>query len=183
MSENFAPQVRFENNRKNEAFTVSELLVSTVILGILMGVTSMSLSGAFQNYEENTQTAQLGQSARSIMERMMREIRSASDVHSFYNYLEIIPNAGSGNPDRIQYILFDGVLYYRTVTDGKTTTCVMLKKTDDVTIHGFTSTICIGSDENGDFVSLVTVNLKFKTAGQTQPVSASACPRINRRRS
>ncbi|GEM_PF-2487626 len=166
---------------KNHGFTLAELLVSVVLLALLMGATSMALSSALTNYEENINSSEMNQSSRAILERMMREIRAAANVTSSANLLQITP-ADTSQVELIQYVLDNGVFIYTTTAAGQSTSYDLLGTGDGVSVSEFTTTVGTGADGDGSFVSLVTVTITLNTPSGMRQFSASACPRVNRNR-
>jgi prepilin-type N-terminal cleavage/methylation domain-containing protein len=60
-----------------QGLTLSELMISLAIFGVIMGVMFSFLTGARNSYSETRERAQYQQSMRAIMSLVSREIRSA----------------------------------------------------------------------------------------------------------
>ncbi|MEN8164148.1 MAG: prepilin-type N-terminal cleavage/methylation domain-containing protein [Acidobacteriota bacterium] len=60
-----------------QGLTLSELMISLAIFGIIMGVMFGFLTGARNSYSETRERAQYQQSMRAVMSLVTREIRSA----------------------------------------------------------------------------------------------------------
>ena len=157
-------------------FTIAEVLVSLVILAMLMTAVAVAASAWFQSYNYNQQVSAVTQTARSILQRMMGEVRTAEAVNSSSTELIIDPPEGEGVPDRITYDYLDNVLYYRQLIDGSTTSYVLLGSDDDVAVDAFHVTREV--DGEGRTVS-VTARLVLSIDNQTLGVTASSAVRRN----
>lgn len=84
--------------RHQPGFTLVELIVVMVIVGILAGVLTMFFGPALQNYLASGRRAALTDQADTAMRRMMREIRSAvpNSVRSLNTSLEFVPTTMGG---------------------------------------------------------------------------------------
>lgn len=70
-------KVKFKTNR---GFTLTELLVSIVILAIVTGAVFISYSLSQKAYREGERTAEITQNGRVILERITRELHQAREI-------------------------------------------------------------------------------------------------------
>ncbi|XLZ71719.1 prepilin-type N-terminal cleavage/methylation domain-containing protein [Massilia sp. SR12] len=84
--------------RPSSGFTLVELIVVMVIIGIIAGVLTMFFGPAVQNYLASGRRAALTDQADGAMRRMMRELRSAvpNSVRSLNTSLEFAPSTMGG---------------------------------------------------------------------------------------
>lgn len=73
---------------KAGGFTLIELLVTVFVLAVVMTAIAAAMSGALENYSHNESVALTTQAGRSVLNRMLSEIRTAQDV--------VITDAGQG---------------------------------------------------------------------------------------
>jgi len=88
--------------RRHIGFTLIELIISIVILGIIAGVISVIIARPIQGYVDATRRAQLTDMADLTLKRMVLELRTAipNSVqpvgNSVSNYIEFIPTVDAG---------------------------------------------------------------------------------------
>jgi len=170
---------------KGTGFTIIELLVALAMMAALMAAVAAAVKASMDSYRDNERFAEATQMARFVLDRMMREVRTADAVESTSATLSIIPPAGG--PDLIQYALGTGVLYYRQTVDGSTTSQVLIASDETVTLLSMTITRKLGpdpdpppEDPDATCTESVTVRLVLAAGNQQIDVTASACPRRNR---
>jgi prepilin-type N-terminal cleavage/methylation domain-containing protein len=124
--------------KNKTGFTLVEILLSIALLGMLLTAVAAAMHASFQSYDQNDKLASVTQVARSILDRMTREIRTAIDIdpNSTSTRLGIQPPADSG-VQRIEYEYTGGALYYRRTIGGVTTSQALLSPTDDVRVTSF----------------------------------------------
>jgi prepilin-type N-terminal cleavage/methylation domain-containing protein len=157
-------------------FTFIEMLMSLLIMGMVIVAVAGATFVSSQTYEANQNDAQLGGSARAIMERIAREIRGASSVTCTTNHLTIVPVSGAS---QIDYVLEGGTFYCDRTGASGSERYYLLGSGDSVSVTQFEITITTTVVEEQTVTSLVTVQLNFLSDGQPLVVSASACPRQN----
>jgi prepilin-type N-terminal cleavage/methylation domain-containing protein len=69
-----------------DGFTLAEMLVVMVILGVVLAGLTVLLTGALSSQSDQTNRAQTQQDARLGLDRMRREIRCASDITTASGY-------------------------------------------------------------------------------------------------
>jgi len=165
--------------RRRGGFTLIELLVSMLISSLVIVVVAGMTYVGTQSYQATQNIAELGQSARSILYRITREIRGASAVTCGENQMTIIPAETADGPDQIRYRLTDGVFYCDRIDGADQESYALLSSSDTVSVQQFVITISTQMQDLVEVTTLVTVRLDFQAEGQTYSVTASACPRRN----
>lgn len=160
---------------RRAGFTFVEMLMSLLIMAIVMVAVAGATYVTTETYDANRNDAQLGSSARAILQRIAREIRGATSVTCSSNHLTIIPASG---PDQIDYVM-EGGQFYSDRTEGGTQRYTLLGTGDSVTVTQFTITVTTTTVEEQTVTSLVTVQLNFQANGKSFVASTSACPRQN----
>ncbi|MDY7009651.1 MAG: prepilin-type N-terminal cleavage/methylation domain-containing protein [Planctomycetota bacterium] len=162
-------------------FTIAEMLIALAILAMILSAVSIAMHASLQNYGENTKIAELTQTARVVLNRMMSEIRTTDAVDSASQRVSIIPpQPDPGNLTEIEYELDGGVLYCRRTVSGTQTSEPLIASDEDVQVAGFT--ITRETDIDGDdieYTKCVTVRLDLQSSGNIFSVTRSACPRRN----
>lgn len=166
---------------RKSGFTIAEMLMALTILAMLLSAVAIAMHASLQNYDENTKIAQLTQTARVVLNRMMSEIRTTDAVDSASQRVTIIPpQPDPGNLTEIEYELDDGVLYCRRTVNGTRTSEPLIASDDDVQVAGFTVTRETGIDgDEVEYTKSVTVQLDLQSGDNTFSVTASAYPRRN----
>ncbi len=163
-----------------EAFTLVEVLLSLAILAMLMAAVGGAVFASLDSYEENENIATATQATRSVLDRIARDIRTATAVSAGSTQITIITPAGS-EAQQIDYEWDTGdrVLYYRRNVDGSTTSYPLLGD-GEVTIDSFTVTYETGLDWQGtSCTKSVSVSIAIAIDGKTFTMTASAAPRRN----
>jgi len=161
-------------------FGLIELLLSLAIMAMLLAAVSAAIHTSLKSYQENQKIAAVTQSARSILDRMMRDVRTAAAVDSAATELTIIPPDDGSGLEQLKYDFTGGVLYYRRTVSGQTTSHVLLGSGDEVTVSDFTVTREVGQDWQGTpCTKSITASLSLAAGGYTFSVTASAAPRRN----
>jgi len=163
-------------------FTLIELVISVALLAILFTSVGAAVSASLHCATENTDLAALTQSARSVLNRMARDIRTAAAVDAEYDTITIIPPAGS-EAELIQYH-YDaeqGVLYYRPTIGGETNSYALMGGSGaEVQPVSCYFSYQLGQDYQGtECTKSVTVSLEIQAGANRRTVTASASPRRN----
>ena len=163
--------------RKTRAFTVVEALLALTILAMLLASVAVAVHASMQSYTENERMAAVTQASRVILSRMMREVRTATDVDSTATLLTITPADDGSGLEQIQYQYTGGLLYYRRTVNGVQTTHVLLGDgADDIVISAFS----IVREDSGEGVPLsVKARLVLTKGTASFAVTASAAIRRN----
>ncbi len=147
---------------------------------MLLAAIAIALHASILSYNENDKIASITQTARSILDRMMRDVRTAAAVDSTTTQLTVIPPDDGSGLTQIQYDYVEGTLYYRRTVSGQTTSHVLLGPDDEITINAFTIIREIGIDWQGtSCTKSITVRLGLTVANQNFALTASAAPRRN----
>jgi type II secretory pathway pseudopilin PulG len=157
--------------------TLPELLISMTILAMMMAALAAAVHAGLTSQDMSVTLSDLTQAGRSIMQRMTREIRAASDVECATGQLTITPSSGGHS---IVYELTDGTFYYKTreSESADPVSSVMLASDDDITVSAFTITLTeVVPDEGSDYTTMATVVLTLSGGGQSYTVTGSAAPR------
>jgi len=167
--------------RNTNAFTLVEMLLALGLTAALMAAVGAAIHGSLSSYRENEQMARATQAARSVMDRITRDIRAAEAVSVTSFEVTIIPiDDGSGTDEiRYEYDYQTRILtYYRTV-DGVTSSYPMLGA-GDVELTMFYAMSELGKDwQKVPCTKNVTLRVEFAVGGEITRVTASAAPRRN----
>ncbi|MBT3199162.1 MAG: prepilin-type N-terminal cleavage/methylation domain-containing protein [Phycisphaerales bacterium] len=173
--------VSYRKRSGRQAFTLTEVILATSIMAILMVAGATAVKVSLDGFSENDKVTRAMQSARSTIERLSRQLRTADNV-SFtqssepgtYNGQSVTmdvttlvitnPRDGSGL-QQVQYIHRTpmgsdslGKLYYNYQETGQgltTPTMAMLGEDDDVQINAFSVTTV------ADGASVVRAKVQF----------------------
>lgn len=165
----------------NTGFTLVEILLAVAIAGLLMAAVGTAFHASMTSYRENQKIAAVTQAARSVLNRMMRDIRAAAAVNVQPLQVAIVPpEDGSGTEEiRYEYDYDNQGLYCRRTVGGITTSYPLLGG-DGIEVITFCATSELGKDWQGvPCTKSVTVRLEFRIGGQTCDVTATASPRRN----
>lgn len=168
------PPTRRRRATPRAGFTFVEMVMSLMIMGMVIVAVAGATYVSTQTYQANQNDAQLGSSARAILERIAREIRGASSVTCSENRLTIIPVT---DPDQIDYVMEGGRFYCDRTGGAGTERFTLLGSGDSVSVTQFEITITTAVVEEQTVTALVTVQLNLLSDGQPLVVSASASPR------
>jgi prepilin-type N-terminal cleavage/methylation domain-containing protein len=162
-----------------KGFSFVEVLIAVVLMAMLMTSVAAAVHAALQSYRENELITSMTQSARSILTRMMRDVRTADEVDSTSTSLSILPPDDGSGVTLIQYELAGGTFYYRRTVGSTTTSEVLLAPGDQVSVDSFTVTRQTGIRDSLVYTESVTATITFTAGGRTFTVTASADPRRN----
>jgi len=162
--------------KRQSGITIVEILISVAILAVLLAAVAAAMQASLQSYSENQKTSALSQTARVVVERMMREVRTAGAVDSTSTSLTITPPADGSGLEEIQYELSGETLYYRQTIDSLTNSYVLLGGDGDVQVTSFSILREIDEDEN---TLSVTVRLVLLVGGEELSVTATSAVRRN----
>jgi len=84
--------------KRSAGFTLIEMIMAMVILGIVAGMVAVFISRPIEGYVDTANRAELSDMADMALKRMALEIRTAvpNSVRVGTNYVEFIPARGSG---------------------------------------------------------------------------------------
>lgn len=165
---------------KISAFTLVELLIALSITALLLTAVATVMQAAFQSIEENQEIAEATQTARSVLNRISTQIRTAEDIQWSEPLLLITPPENDENITQYQYELAGSGLVYRIASASGTATHVLIstENTETVKISRWSVTSIDGKDSDGaDCTRAITVGLDISAGNNTFSNSATACPR------
>jgi general secretion pathway protein J len=73
--------------RRNEGFTLIEILIAVLILGIVLSTVYASYTGTFRIIRETETDAELYGMARTVLERMTRDLEAAASWKGAFTFL------------------------------------------------------------------------------------------------
>ena len=165
--------------RAAAAFTVPELLLSLALTGAILAATAVAMQGVFMSYSENEDIADVTQAARVVLQRMMKEVRTADGISSAANSISIIPPSNPEDVEEIEYELAGDTLFYRRTVNSQTTSVPLLTSTGEVRILGLEVSRETGIDEGVVYTKRLTATLTLRAGANPLVITASACPRRN----
>ena len=161
-------------------FTVSEVLVSLVILALLLAAITVATHGVMHSYGENAKIAEVTQAARVVLQRLVREVRTADAIDSGSHEIGIIPPPNDDGLTQIVYELSDGALRCSRTVDGSTVTRDFISSDGSVRVESFNISRETDVDDEGlTYTKSLTAVLGLRVGENTFEVTASACPRRN----
>jgi type II secretory pathway pseudopilin PulG len=155
------------------------VLIAAALLAMLLSAVAIAMQASVQGYRENEHLTAMTQAARSVLARMMREIRTADEVDSTSSSLTILPPVDGSGMTLIQYTWAAGQLNYSRTTGAGTTTEVLLGGNTAVSAQSFTITRETGTAGPLTYTKTVTATITFAAGGRTFDVTASADVRRN----
>jgi len=165
---------------KAAGFTLVEGLMTLAIMGLMMAALGTAVYAAMESFRENDRLATASQTTRGVLQRMMREIRTAAAVDANSGTITIIPPADPNGLQRIQYQYDPSArrLNYHKTVNGQTFSYVACG--EGGTLTQFSVTTQTGLDWQGlSCVKNVRVAMSLKFGSETFTVTSSASPRRN----
>ncbi len=124
--------------RNKSGFTLVEILVSMAITAALLAAVAAALQASISSYQENQKIAAATQTARTVLSRMMRDIRTADAVETTSFSVTVIPPS---NPDGLQMIRYespyDGKLHYYRTVNGDTSEYILIGDEEPISVESF----------------------------------------------
>lgn len=160
-------------------FTVAEMLLALAVSAMLLTAIATAMHASLLSYKENEQIAAATQTARAVLNRMTRDIRTARAVSHTGDLLRIIPPEDGGIAE-IQYERDGSEMIYRVTKNGTQTTYPLVADTDDVTISSFSIAEETGLDSEGlSYIKSLSMRITFEIEGKSFSHVATARPRRN----
>ncbi len=181
-------QHRRQSARRNRSgFTLIEVMLAVTITALLLAAIATAMHASLMSYTVNEKAAAVTQTSRSVINRLVRDVRTAQAVDSTTNSLTIIPPVDGSGITEIQYDFSGGELLYRVTKSGTQSTYVLIEAPDQG--HGpgvgsFDILREVGErlDSEGnpqEYTKSVTVRLVLQMDGQPFGVTATSAPRRN----
>ncbi len=164
---------------RRRGVSLVEMLLAVALLAVLLAAVAAAVQASVQGYRENERITAMTQAARSVLSRMMREVRTADAVDSTTNTLAILPPSDGSGVTSIYYQWSGGVLTYSRTTDGVTTSEALLGGSAPVAAQSFTVSRQTGAIDGWTYTKSVTASITFAVEGRTFAVTASADVRRN----
>jgi len=160
--------------------TLPELLISLALLAMLLLAVAVAMQGVCVGYAENRRIAEVTQTARVVLHRMMKEVRTAEAIDSAPQRISIIPPDNEDGLTAIEYQLVDGTLYYRQTVNGTESSHPIISSAGEVQIDDFQVSRETAIDGEGlTYTKTLTAKLSLKVGANPFRVTASACLRRN----
>jgi prepilin-type N-terminal cleavage/methylation domain-containing protein len=165
--------------QRRTGFTLVEVLLAMALLAMLLTAIAVAVQAAMQGYRENERVAAVTQAARSVLARMMREIRTADEVDTTATSISILPPEDGSGITLIRYTWNNGELTYHQTIAGVTTSEVLLGGDRTVSAQSFTVSRETGTDGPVVYTKSVTATITFAADRRRLAVTASADVRRN----
>ncbi|MCE5276776.1 MAG: type II secretion system protein [Planctomycetaceae bacterium] len=160
-------------------FTLVEVLLTLAVLGIVLAGVAVALQAALTSYTQNNRIAAVAQTARAVMDRMSREIRTATNVNSTSTSLTITPPDDGSGLQTIVYQLTGGQLHMRRTVNGAVDDAVLLGDGGEAGGDVAISTFNVIREDAGGLCQSVKVRLTMTCANETYTATCSAALRRN----
>jgi prepilin-type N-terminal cleavage/methylation domain-containing protein len=161
-------------------FTLAEIITALTIMALLLSAVATAIHASLTSYKENEKIAAAMQTARSVLDRMTRDVRTAQAVAYASGVLTIIPPADGSGVTEIQYEYSSPDLLYRVTKSGTQTTHTLVGGSDEVQVSSFTIQDEPGKDwQEYDCTKSVLFQVTLSIDGKTFTTTASARPRRN----
>ena len=159
-----------KRRRRNFGFTLIELIIGVMMTAIIMSAMGLVIGTAMKGYELSNEATEQTNLIRNTLERIAREIRSASQVT--WSSSKLVINPGTS---QITYAVSNGQLVYT-----KSGTSVnLLGPSDGVTVTNMVATFLADADAPTKTL-LVKITLTFTDMdGRSVSINISASPRKN----
>jgi type II secretory pathway pseudopilin PulG len=156
-----------------------EVLIATALMAVLLTAVGVAMYASTQSYRENERLTAMTQAARSILARMMREVRTADEVDTTTGTLSILPPVDGSGVTLIRYAWAGGSLTYNQTAGAGTTSEVLLGGDQMVSAQSFLLNRETGTADGLVYTKSVTATITFASGERTFAVTASADVRRN----
>jgi len=154
--------------------------LSLVILVVLMTALATAFHATLMDYSENEKIAVTTQAARALLDRMMREIRTAAAVDANQSVISIVPPEDAGGLQLIRYE-YDPTgkrLYYTRTVNGQSSTYTIFGQ--EVDLVSFSADTQTGLDWQGmTCTKTIRVSLVLRKGARDFHITAASAPRRN----
>lgn len=160
--------------------TVLEMMIALALIGMLLAAVAVAMQAVSLGYAENRKIAEVTQTARVVLHRMMKEVRTAEAVASSAASVSIIPPDNAEGIEMLEYELLDGTLYYHRSVNGVESSVALIAADGDVQVTRFEiSRQTAVDDDQVEYTQTLTVRLGLKVGANAFEVTSSVCPRRN----
>ncbi len=182
---------RRQSARRNRSgFTLIEVMLAVTITALLLAAIATAMHASLMSYTVNEKAAAVTQTSRSVINRLVRDVRTADAILSTANSLTIIPPIDGSGITEIQYDFSGGELLYRVTKNGTPSTYVLIEAPDqgdgpgvgsfDVLREVGVREVWDGNEwVDSEYTKSVTVRLVLQMDGQPFGVTATSAPRRN----
>lgn len=175
---------RRQSARGNRSgFTLIEVILAVTITALLLAAIATAMHASLMSYTENEKAAAVTQTSRSVINRLVRDVRTAQAVDSTDTSLTIIPPDNGSGITEIQYDFSGGQLLYRVTRNGQQSTHVLIEAPDQgggPGVGSFDVLREVGQNWEGvDCTKSITVRLVLEMDGRPFGVTATSAPRRN----
>jgi type II secretory pathway pseudopilin PulG len=159
-----------KRRRLKPGFTLVELIIGILMTALLMSAISIVVATAMKGYELSNDATEQTQLIRNTLERISREIRTASQVTWSSDQLVIDPGAS-----QITYSVSSNQLVYTKSSSS----VALLGPNDGISVTSMAASFLANADEPTKTL-LVKVTINYTDlAGNDMSVNVSASPRKN----
>jgi hypothetical protein len=153
--------------------------MSLAILAMLLSAVAVAMHGAMRSYDANDRAAVVNQAARSVLNRMLGEIRTCDWVALDSTASKLILRSPNDAIEMyIEYQLVNGTLWRREVRGDDVQAWALLTSDDEMTVTELrfsyeTDRRTVGDDEQ-TYVKTVLAELSITAGDKTLGVDGSA---------
>jgi len=160
--------------------TILEMMLALALIGVLLLAVAAAMQAVCVGYGENQEIAEVTQTARVVLHRMMKEVRTAEAVWSGSASVCIIPPDNAEGLEIVEYELLDGTLHYHRCVNGVESTVSLIAADGNVQVTRFEISRQTALDaDQVEYTQILTAKLGLKVGANPFEVTASVCPRRN----
>jgi len=154
--------------------------MAVAIVAMLLAAVGAGVHASLTSYAENEKLASLNQTATTVLNRIVHDVRTAAAVNATAFTITVIPPDTGTGLTQVQYAYDGATLWYRKTVNGSTSHYPLLTYGDDVQVQFFYVTSQYGPDWQGvTCTKSVSVRLELRYRDRTVSMTASAAPRRN----
>ncbi|MCE5327958.1 MAG: prepilin-type N-terminal cleavage/methylation domain-containing protein [Planctomycetaceae bacterium] len=171
--------MRTRQHNPRRGFTLVEVLMTLMIMAVVLAGVAVALQAALTSYTQNNHIGSVAQTGRAIMDRMSREIRTATNVNSTSTSLTITPADDGSGLQTIVYQLTSGQLHLRRTVNGTTDDAVLLGDGGEAGGSVAVGAFNVIREDAGGLCQSVKVRLTISCGSETYTAACSAALRRN----
>lgn len=169
-------------SRKSHGFSLAEMLMALTVISMLMAGIATAFHAASTSYDANSEVSRATQTARSVLTRMMREVRTCATLSSVSSgedtHLTLTPTPDGSGLTQVVYTLQDGSLLCTRTVDGTDQSVTVIGAEQGTSVQAVTFVCETDPADSGKVLGL-TVQLTIVVDGQSFDVTSSAAVRRN----